>query len=287
MHESVDPQEPMAIESLGGGEDEAGSGESLVDLFLRVNSLLPDDQDVVSVPPDASVAKALDIMRQNGFSQLPVMAGDSVIGVFSYRSLAQRVVEIGRPDVAQLEVDDCLEKLEFVRPSDEVEALFDHLDRDGAVLVGDPDRLLAVATSTDLIRYLYAVSHPFVLIQEIELVLRGLVRRAVSAEDLTSYIRRAISHLYKDRPDRLPSELTGLNFGELVQVVIHGLNYADAFVRVLGRNRDSTRGYLDPIPRLRNDVFHFKRQVSGEDMQMLANTRAWLLRKALVAEAGS
>ena len=277
----------MAIESFDSGEDEQTGDESLVALFLLVNSLLPDDQDVVSVPPDASVSKALDLMRQHGFSQLPVMAGNIVIGVFSYRSFALRLAELGRSDIARLEVDDCLEQLEFVRLSDEVEALFDYLDRDGAVLIGDRERLLAVATSTDLIRYLYTVTHPFVLIQEIELVLRGLVRRAVNPHDLVACIRRAIGHLYKDNADGPPTELTSLTFGELVRVVVNGANYSDVFARVLGRNRDSALGYLDPIPGLRNDVFHFKRSVSGEDMQMLANARSWLLRKARVAEAGS
>jgi CBS domain-containing protein len=261
------------------------AGGSLVALFHLVNSLLPDEQDIVSVPPDTPVTRALEIMRAQGFSQLPVMEGNVVLGVFSYRSLANRIRDWDRADLHRVDVDECLEELKFIRVTDEIESLFACLDRDGAVLVGDPDRLIAVATPTDVIQYLYGVTHPFVLIQEIELVLRGLVRTAIDDDDLAAHISRAVADKYRDAEDRVPTRLVDLSFGELVQTVTHGSNYAETFCVLLGRNRDSARSYLDPIPRLRNEVFHFRRALTGEDLQVLAGTRAWLLRKAKAAEA--
>ncbi len=267
------------------GLEQADSAASLTALFHRVNSLLPDEQEIVSVAPGAMVTEALELMSRHGFSQLPVMVGDAVIGVFSYRSFARRVAQLGRIDLERLEVDDCIEELDFVRVSDEMEELFESLDRDGAVLVGDPDQLLAVATPTDLIRYLYRVTHPFVLIQEIELVLRGLVRHAANHDELAGYIKRAVASKYLTRRDEVPTQLADLDLGELILTVTNGDNYKERFCQVLGRNRDSVRGYLDPIPRLRNDVFHFRRRITGEDHRTLANTRTWLLRKARAAEA--
>jgi hypothetical protein len=224
-------------------------------------------------------------MRRYRFSQLPVMEGDRVLGVFSYKSFAARAAELGTVGLDHVEVDDCLEDLKFVRVTDELETMFEYLDSDGAVLVGDPDRLIAVATPTDLIEYLYGVTHPFVLIEEIELVLRGLVHFTVTKKELGSYIRRAIFYRYKDAEDRIPTKLVDLTFDELIQIVTNGANYSEAFYACLGRNRESARGYLDPIPRLRNDIFHFRRPVTSEDLQTLANTRTWLLRRARAVEA--
>ena len=266
-------------------EADEQDGGSLVAVFHLVNSLLPDEQNVVSVRPGTQVCEALELMRRHGFSQLPVMEGDLVLGVFSYRSFAARAAELGTVALDRIEVDDCLEDFEFVRVTDEIEAMFEYLDRDGAVLVGDPDRLVAVATSTDLVQYLYGVTHPFVLIQEIELVLRGLVRVTVTREELAARIRRAISHKYTDAEDCIPTELVALTFAELVQTVTHGTNYSEAFCKFLGRNRESARGYLDPVPRIRNEIFHFRRPATVEDLQTLANTRTWLLRKARAVEA--
>lgn len=266
-------------------EPEEQARGSVVAMFHRVNSLLPDEQNVVSVSPGTLVREALELMRKHGFSQLPVMEGDEVLGVFSYRSFSARAAELGKADLDRIEVDDCLEDFEFVRVSGEIEAMFECLDRDGAVLIGDPDRLVAVATATDLVQYLYSFAHPFVMIQEIELVLRELVRSAVPKDELPPRIRRAVSSRYMAAEDRIPAELVDLSFAELVLTVTHGANYTEAFCKILGRNRESARGYLDPIPRIRNEIFHFRRPVTSEDVQTLTNTRTWLLRKARTIEA--
>ena len=266
-------------------EPEEQARGSVVAMFHRVNSLLPDEQNVVSVSPGTLVREALELMRKRGFSQVPVMEGDEVLGVFSYRSFSARAAELGKADLDRIEVDDCLEDFEFVRVSGEIEAMFECLDRDGAVLIGDPDRLVAVATATDLVQYLYSFAHPFVMIQEIEMVLRELVRSAVPKDELPPRIRRAVSSRYIAAEDRIPAELVDLSFAELVLTVTHGANYTEAFCKILGRNRESARGYLDPIPRIRNEIFHFRRPVTGEDVQTLTNTRTWLLRKARTIEA--
>jgi CBS domain-containing protein len=283
--EGGDATDPWRAMTVGPDAEAQEQDSSFVGIFHLVNSLLPDEQIILSVPPYTHVRDALKLMQQYGFSQLPVMEGDLVLGAFSYRSFAKRVAELGRIDVDRLEVDDCIEDFEFVRVTDELERMFFHLDRDGAVLVGDPDRLLAVATSTDLIHYLYKLTHPFVLIQEIELVLRRLVTAAVSKEDVGKYIRRAVSSNYKDREDQIPAQLKELSCAELVQTVIHSANYTEVFSKLLGSNRDSTRGYLGRISGIRNDVFHFRRPITEDDVQILDNARTWLLRKARAIEA--
>lgn len=264
---------------------EMQAGGSAVAMFHRVNSLLPDEQNVVSVSPGTLVREALDLMRKHGFSQLPVVEGDEVLGVFSYRSFSTRVAEMGKVDIDRIEVDDCLEDFEFIRVSGEIEAMFERLDRDGAVLVGDPDRLIAVATATDLVQYLYSVAHPFILIQEIELVLRELVRSAIPDDELASRIRKAVSSRYEGAEERIPVDLVDLSFAELVLTVINGTNYTEKFCKIFGRNRESARGYLDPIPRIRNEIFHFRKPATGDDMRTLINTRTWLLRKARTIKA--
>jgi hypothetical protein len=98
--------------------EDPGPKSTFTSMFNLVNALLPDEQNVIAARPDTPVRDALDLMRENGFSQLPAMERDSVIGVFSYRSFANRIVSLGRVDLGRLEVDDCVEDLEFVRVTD-------------------------------------------------------------------------------------------------------------------------------------------------------------------------
>jgi CBS domain-containing protein len=267
------------------GNEDSDPKDTFISIFNLVNALVPDEQNVIAARPDTPVRDALELMRANGFSQLPVMERDSVIGVFSYRSFANRIASLGKVDLGRLEVDDCIEDLEFFRVTDELERTFQYLDRDGAILVGDPDQLIAVATPTDLIEYLYGLTRPFVLIQEIELVLRRLVSATTSEVDLARYIRRAVSSNYRDREDQIPMALGDLTCAELIQTVVHSANFKEIFHRVLGNNRESAWGYLGRISGIRNDIFHFRRLINNDDMQVLIDARTWLLRKARTIDA--
>ena len=50
-------------------------------------------KDPVTIGPDASVGEALDRMLSGGFRHLPVMEGDTVLGVVSMRDLAQSIAK--------------------------------------------------------------------------------------------------------------------------------------------------------------------------------------------------
>jgi predicted transcriptional regulator len=110
-----------------------------------VNRLLPEDQKVESVPPETSAHEALKKMREKGYSQLPVMQGDSVLGLFSYRAFALEVDRIGdaNVDASSLPVEEFLEHESpaFARLNDEFSSLIDVLGDRDSVLVSSPDDL--------------------------------------------------------------------------------------------------------------------------------------------------
>jgi len=44
--------------------------------------------------------------------------------------------------------------------------------------------------------------------------------------------------------------------------------------------RDRTRARLKRVGELRNDVFHFRREITIQDHQELSETRAWILMRS-------
>ena len=64
--------------------DSEGERETPESTFFVASRLVPDAQEVVSVPPDTPVFDALALMKEHDFSQLPVLVEGEVIGVFSY-----------------------------------------------------------------------------------------------------------------------------------------------------------------------------------------------------------
>lgn len=252
--------------------------------FFRVASIIPAEQEIVHVPPGTKVRSALEIMSSNQFSQLPVVAGGTVIGVFTYRSLARHLGSIRRQDdPLDMTVDELLEDLTFVRPGAGLGEIMPLLDRDDAILVGDEQRLLAIATASDVTAFLWEATRPFIIIRDIELAIRDLMHCACpSTDELAVRIAAAL-------PD--PSEeasltaLEKLTLGQLILVLLHGDNFGQCFKSSFGNNRHLVRAYLESACDVRNKVFHFLEEVTVEEIDGLLATWRWLERKALTVRS--
>jgi CBS domain-containing protein len=260
---------------------------SVTSLFHRLNSVLPPDQEIVSVLPETPVTDALSLLGKYGFSQLPVMVGNQVLGLFSYRSFARAVLRLSgevkkqRFDPQELFVEDCIEAPTYARVTDEFHACFDAIDRQDTILVGDSDRLQGLVTAMDILRYLYRVASPFVLIAEIELALRALIRVAVNQTELIICATTCLTHYSKDK---LPTELEQMTFNDCILIIGDYRNWG-CFQPIFKGDRVRTRANLEQVRDLRNDLFHFRREITANDYDTLLTLRHWMLRKTTAAEA--
>jgi predicted transcriptional regulator len=255
--------------------------DRLAKLFHMVNRLLPEGQEVLSVPPDLPAREALELMRESGFSQLPVKEGNQVLGLFTYRGFALEVAKMAdsKVDPGTLPVEEFLgpeHPPRYAALTDEFRSLIDVLDARDSVVVSGPEDLVAILTPMDVLQYLYSIANAFVLIEEIELALRTLIREALpTPESFAACVENALAQKYK--AGQLPARLEDMTFDEYVALLRDGRNWP-SFEPVFGGTRERTRGKLEPVRDLRNDVFHFKRELSLEDHESLATCRAWLLR---------
>jgi predicted transcriptional regulator len=260
------------------------------ELFHRINRIIPRDQTVLTVAPTCSVREAITLMRRHGYSQLPVVENGEVLGVFSYRSFAREAAVSSLDDWTRqrcapgdLAVDEFLEPFEFARVTEEMSRVFDAMDRDNGVLIGAPERLIGILTPMDFLRYLHHVASPFVMVSEIELALRALIRSAFTPEQIVNAALRCLASAYRRQED-VPSRLEDMTFDNYQAMISHGENWAE-FERVFGGTRTRTNGKLKEIGAIRNDLFHFKREITVADHQTLANHRNWLLNKIKQVEA--
>ncbi len=269
----------------------ASEMNSVTELFHRVNSVIPDAQTLLTIEPEMLVEDALRLLQENCFSQLPVVVGNEVLGLFSYRTFSLKVLEYSQQasasnrkfDPLTLTVEECMDpRPDFAHVTDEFVDWFDAIDRCDAVLVGSPDRLQGIVTAMDILRYLYEVASPFVLIGEVELALRALIQMAVDGETLEACARQCLKDIYE--PGKIPTELHEMTFNDYIQIVGDGRGWAH-FEKHLGGNRLRTRAKLEQLRDVRNLIFHFRREITVEEHQTLAANRDWMLRKVRTAEA--
>jgi len=260
---------------------------SLTAVFHRLNSVLPEEQRMVTVTPETK-----SVRRTSSHAPTPVLPtpGDCrqrSSGLFSYRSFAHAVLKLApelkkrATPLGDLTVDECIEEADFARVTDEFSKWFDSLDLHDAIVVGEPNGLLGIVTAMDVLRYLYGVASPFVMVGEIELAIRALIRHATGEVELAECARTALASVYE--PDQLPTVLEDMTFHDYVQIVGDGRTWP-RFESLFGGTRQRTRARLEQMNVLRNGVFHF-RKITPEEYENLADHRDWMLMKARAAEA--
>ena len=259
------------------------------ELFHRINRIIPQDQSVLTIPPTCRVREAIKLMREHGYSQVPVVENKEVLGVFSFRSFAygsatSTLEEWTKQRCApgDLPVDEFLEQLEFARVTEEMSRAFDAMDRDNGILIGTPERLVGILTPMDFLRYLYQVASPFVMVSEIELALRALIRIAMNPEQIVAACKHCLSSAYGGE-DKVPTAVEEMTFDNYQTIITHGENWPE-LEPVFGGTRTRVSSKLKEVGAIRNDLFHFKREITMQDHQTLANHRNWLLNKVKQAE---
>jgi hypothetical protein len=223
-------------------------------------------------------------MQKHKYSQLPVVESGQVLGIFSYRSFARGTAsatleEWKRQQTApgDLPVDEFIERFEFVRLTEDVHRVIDAVGRDDGVIVGSPERLIGILTPMDFLRYLYRVAGPFVVVSEIELALRALIRRALSPNGIANAARRCLSGAYGSEA-KVPVELEKMTFDNYVSLISYGTNWLELEL-VFGGTRSRTSGKLRAVGEIRNNLFHFRKEITQQDHDILVEHRDWLLTK--------
>ncbi len=260
--------------------------QSLKDLFHRVGRILPEEQELIAVTPATTVRDALDLMKEHNVSQVPIVAGNEVLGVFSYRSFAENVLGLAKKErnLAELPVEAFCEDLEFAQISDELSELIDELELKDAVLIGSENRLRGIVTIADALRYFYGVASAYVILREIELAIRELIRSCVNDEELMEYVNRCLRKSYEERSLRVPCGLVEMSFQDYVTILGFRGSW-EKFKDAFGLVPSMAQAKLAPLPDLRNNVFHFRRELTAGEYDTLRDARDWLLKRIRLVEA--
>jgi hypothetical protein len=183
-----------------------------------------------------------------------------------------------------LPVDEFVEQFQFVQPSDNWESILKYLDREDGVLVGHRDRLDGILTPMDVLSYLHRIASPFVMLAEIELSLRRIIIACVSDDELRTCILNSLPSKYSQGD--LPASLSEMTFNDYVQIIGDRSNWSH-FTKVFGSGdwqRKTTTQRLRQVGELRNEVFHFRREIVSQDLETLSARRDWLQMKARAFE---
>lgn len=194
-------------------------------------------------------------MLQHDFSQLPVMQGErEVRGVITWKSIGSRLA-LGQTCAA---VKDCREDVRII---DSIRTLFEAIPtivEFGYVLVRDQKdrRITGIVTASDLSLQFQALSEPFLLLREIELHIRLILRGKLDLSDCE------VLKLPTPLSNRKLQAIDELTIGQYI-TLFQNKKIWDKLE--LGIDPKEFVCLLDEVRSIRNEVMHFDRDPMTRD----------------------
>ena len=245
---------------------EIGHDKNLADLTVHIGTLPAAHSVPVSVKPDDLLVTAITRMRINDYSQLPVMTNErDVKGVVSWQSIGEAYADGRKPET----VGECMEKAQEVDTNMMLTDATERVCNHGYVLVrGEENRITGIVTGEDLAAQFKKLAHPFLLIGEIERLLRNLLRRKFTIDELTA---ASEGNKTINGPD-------DLSFGGYCRLLENPASWSKLGLEI---DRREFIKRLEKIRGIRNEVMHFSPDDdAAENVEVLEKTALFLRKLA-------
>jgi CBS domain-containing protein len=146
---------------------------------FTAQQLIQEPQNLVTVQMKDPLKKALDLMIENDFSQLPVIHSDLIFqGMISSDGIVKAVSHFGL-SLDQLKVSHASETAIIYRQDDEISEILKGLkERNAIAIVNKNHELKGIVTSYDTTEYFRRRAEDIMLAEDIETTLRDFIEAA-------------------------------------------------------------------------------------------------------------
>jgi CBS domain-containing protein len=248
-----------------------------------VKHLIQDRPTPVTVFREDTVVKALTLMTDHDFSQLPVIDLDKhPLGMVTYEGILKGI-RYFRAKPEDLHVRDVMVAAPLSYLEDDLFELLEQLKQKNAVLIIDPDKILVgIVTSYDSTEYFRNRAENLMRVEDIEVMLKEFILLAYTLQDGSRdepRLAEAISRVtVKDNSTSYkPKSFDDLTLGQYLSILV-AKNTWSTFEPIFKIPRESLLPLLEDIRETRNILAHFRSEISSEQAGQLRYCADWLAR---------
>ena len=199
-----------------------------------------------TVKPGDLLETATAIMRDENFSQLPVMTDDSeVVGMITWKSIGLAT----SIDGSQQFVHECMDRHVLEAGIDDplLSATSDIAEHDYVLIRGDDGSVTGIVTASDFAVEFKQLAEPFLVIEEIETHLRQLISGRFCVDELKGAVAKW-RRKYVHSPD-------DLNLGAYRPLLDESKHWDRLGLDIC---KDIFLDSLDSVTEIRNHLMHFR-----------------------------
>ncbi|RZJ70428.1 MAG: CBS domain-containing protein [Flavobacterium sp.] len=226
----------------------------------NISNLVEEEGGIglISVKKETTLVEATTIMLRYNFSQLPILSSNrDVVGLISWKSIGT-ALSLGKSCITAF---DCKEDVEVLSIDEPIFKAMNVILAKEVILVRDKKNTISgIVTATDLGEQFLKLSEPFLIIEQIENLVRRLLDGKLTFDDITKVLDLS-------KHDKEIHSLADLNFGHYVRIMENPDLYAKLGLRI---DRVILQKMLQETRLIRNDVMHFKpEEIEQKDLEAL------------------
>lgn len=260
----------------------------------QVQQIIEGKGAPVCITKDEPVLKALALMIEHEYSQLPVITAQDGIeipdGMVTYEGILRGIRNF-KARIDDLRVRDVMVDAPVYSVEDDLFDILDRMKDTNAVLVISsyaPD-LLGIVTSYDTAEYFRKRTEDLMRVEDIELMIKDFIKTAhtdLLGETDETKISGLVAQVtaYKKTGEKAngqnEKELTfaDLTMAEYISLLLHKETWA-VLEPVFGVQRNFVAELLNGVREIRNALAHFRGDISPEQRDRLKFGAEWLSRR--------
>lgn len=218
---------------------------------------------------------ALRLMMANDYSQLPIVDdNEELVGMITSDSIARALNLLGLK-VSQLKVSNTLQVVRQYRLDSDLSDLLEGLRDAYAVPVVDNfNRVIGIVTNYDTAAFFRSRAEDMMDVEDVENMLKDCLRIdliAVQGQLDDSELKEKISN------EKGVKSFDRMSFNDFIILFLHAARWP-RISECVDLHKEACRRMLEDVRDVRNDLFHFRTDISAERRFALKYCRDWLNR---------
>jgi CBS domain-containing protein len=248
-----------------------------------VERLIENQGSALVVQKNDAATAALDLMIEHDFSQLPVVDENrTLLGMITYESIL-RAARSFNAKLSDLFVRDAMISAPFHYREDDLFDLLDELKLTNAVVIIEPGGcVIGVVTNCDTSEFLRSRTEDLMHVEDIEFIIKELIKRTyvdekgeLNLDRLQTAIGKPRVQAGKQTEEKKPKAFEELNLGDYINLLMTRdiWNFCAPILKI---QKESLYDLLVKIRQTRNDLAHFRSEISPRSRDELKYCANWL-----------
>lgn len=249
-----------------------------------VAQLIEGRSSIVGVTKDDSVFYAFTLMIEHDYSQLPVIDdGGHPLGMVTHESILRGIHNFNTK-MENLFVRDVMINAPIFDIEDDLFDLLNRLKETNAVLIVEPgNELVGIVTGYDSTEYFRKRTENLMRIEDIETSIKEFIRLSftnLEGETNEAGLKDIIEKVCNfDENSKLKDKtFDKLTFSEYMRLLFYK-DIWNVLFPVLNIPKESLQKLLNDVRNTRNDLAHFRNEISAEQQNQLRFCVEWITRK--------